>query len=60
MWPFSYPYGKRNSYSETAIQVLKQLRYTCAFGTEEGPNTGHTPLFELRRMDCNCVKQLQS
>ncbi len=60
IWPFSYPYGKRNSYSETAVEMLKQLGYTCAFGTEDGPNTGQTPLFELRRVDCNCVKQLQS
>ena len=35
-------------------------RIYLRLGTEDGPNTGQTPLFELRRVDCNCVKQLQS
>ena len=53
LWPFSYPYGKKNSYSETAMRKLQQLGFTCAFNTESGVNTTKTPVFELNRVDCN-------
>ncbi len=60
-WPFSYPYGKKNSYSHAAIGMLQQLGYTCAFNTEPGANTPGTPVFELHRIDCNgAIKHLQA
>jgi peptidoglycan/xylan/chitin deacetylase (PgdA/CDA1 family) len=52
LWPFSYPYGKRNSYSQAAIRALQRHGFDCAFGTEAGSNQSSTPLFELRRTDC--------
>jgi peptidoglycan/xylan/chitin deacetylase (PgdA/CDA1 family) len=61
LWPFSYPYGKKNSYSGAAIGLLQQLGYTCAFNTESGTNTPGTPVFELHRIDCNgAIQQLQA
>jgi peptidoglycan/xylan/chitin deacetylase (PgdA/CDA1 family) len=59
LWPFSYPYGKRNSYSPAVVRRLTQERYDCAFGTEPGPNAARAPLFELCRVDCkNAVGEL--
>ena len=60
LWPFSYPYGKKNSYSDEAMRLLQQLGFTCAFNTENGANTSMTPVFELNRIDCNgVIQQLQ-
>ena len=55
LWPFSYPYGKRNSYSPAAIEALQHAGYVCAFGTEAGRNVDGTDLFELYRVDCKGV-----
>jgi len=61
LWPFSYPYGKRSSYSDEAMRLLQQLGFTCAFNTESGANTSGTPVFELHRIDCNgAIQQLQA
>jgi peptidoglycan/xylan/chitin deacetylase (PgdA/CDA1 family) len=61
LWPFSYPYGKKNSYSEESIQLLEQLGFACAFSTENGANPTNSPLFELRRIDCkDAIQQLQA
>jgi peptidoglycan/xylan/chitin deacetylase (PgdA/CDA1 family) len=61
LWPFSYPYGKKNSYSSTAMRMLRELGYTCAFNTESGANAPDTPMFELHRIDCNgAIQQLQA
>jgi peptidoglycan/xylan/chitin deacetylase (PgdA/CDA1 family) len=51
-WPFCYPYGKKDSFSRTAIEELKQLGFTCSFSTEIGANVTGTDLFALRRIDC--------
>lgn len=53
LWPFSYPYGKRNSYSNAAIAMLRAVGYDCAFSTESGHNVPATSPFELFRTDCN-------
>ena len=61
LWPFSYPYGKKNSYSNSVIHLLRQLAFTCAFNTESGANMSGSPLFELCRIDCNgAINALQS
>ena len=54
-WPFSYPYGKRNSYSDKVVGKLREAGYHCAFGTERGHNHVDTPLFDLYRTDCKNV-----
>jgi hypothetical protein len=61
LWPFSYPYGKKNSYSGAAMDLIRQLGFVCAFNTENGANHSGTPIFELRRIDCNgAIQQLQA
>ena len=59
LWPFSYPYGKRNSYSPAVIEALQGAGYDCSFGTEAGHNIPGTDVFELYRIDCkNVVENL--
>ncbi len=61
LWPFRYPYGKRNSYSPRVIQRLGEAGFDCAFGTEAGQNLPGVPPFELFRVDCkNAIEELQS
>lgn len=61
LWPFSYPYGKRNSYSQPAMNLLRKLGFMCAFTTEHGANLAGSPRFELQRIDCNgAIQTLQS
>ncbi|MCU1258356.1 MAG: polysaccharide deacetylase [Bryobacterales bacterium] len=52
LWPFSYPYGKRNAYSKKVISQLKSSRFDCAFNTESGVNSAGKPIFEINRIDC--------
>ncbi len=56
-WPFCYPYGQKDSFSDLTVKQIKQLGFTCAFSTEVGGNTPGTPLFTIRRFDCNDVPQ---
>ena len=52
LWPFCYPYGKRESFPKEAPGWLEQLGYACAFTTEKGPNRPGEAAFLLRRVDC--------
>jgi hypothetical protein len=51
-WPFSYPYGKKNSYCADVIRKLTELGFHCSFCTEVGANKAGQNLFELQRWDC--------
>ena len=59
LWPFSYPYGKKNSYTEAVVRLLPRLGFTCAFNTECGANSTGAHVFELNRVDCNGAIQQQ-
>jgi peptidoglycan/xylan/chitin deacetylase (PgdA/CDA1 family) len=50
-WPFSYPYGKRDSFNEATIGQLQRAGFTCAFATEVGANAAGADLFAMRRVD---------
>jgi peptidoglycan/xylan/chitin deacetylase (PgdA/CDA1 family) len=52
LWPFSYPYGKQDSFNDAAVRQLKRLGFSCSFGTEVGVNLPGMDLFALRRIDC--------
>jgi peptidoglycan/xylan/chitin deacetylase (PgdA/CDA1 family) len=52
LWPFCYPYGKSDSFQPAAIELLKRLRFDCAFTTEKGPNQPGQDLFTITRVDC--------
>jgi peptidoglycan/xylan/chitin deacetylase (PgdA/CDA1 family) len=51
-WPFCFPYGKKNSYSDEAIGVLKTRGFCCAFTTETTVNHPGQDLFTVGRADC--------
>jgi peptidoglycan/xylan/chitin deacetylase (PgdA/CDA1 family) len=53
LWPFSYPYGKTNSYSADVISRLCQFGFNCAFDTERADNDPGCDLFRVHRIDCN-------
>jgi peptidoglycan/xylan/chitin deacetylase (PgdA/CDA1 family) len=55
LWPFSYPYGKQDSFNDTAVRQLKRLGFNCSFGTEVDVNLPGRDLFTLHRIDCNNV-----
>jgi peptidoglycan/xylan/chitin deacetylase (PgdA/CDA1 family) len=52
LWPFSYPYGKQDSFNGMAVRQLKRLGFSCSFGTEVDVNLPGIDLFTLRRIDC--------
>jgi peptidoglycan/xylan/chitin deacetylase (PgdA/CDA1 family) len=51
-WPFSYPYGKANSFNENVIAMLRQLGFHFSLCTEKGLNLPGADLFAIRRIDC--------
>jgi peptidoglycan/xylan/chitin deacetylase (PgdA/CDA1 family) len=51
-YPFSYPYGKRSSFTHGAVAKLQALGFDCAVSTEAGLNAPGTDLFCIRRIDC--------
>jgi len=52
LWPFCYPYGKRDSFPAEAMGLLERLGFACAFTTEKGPNAPGQNLFTIGRVDC--------
>lgn len=50
--PFSYPYGKRDSFTADAVQRLRELDFCCAFSTEPGRNQAGSDCFAIQRVDC--------
>jgi peptidoglycan/xylan/chitin deacetylase (PgdA/CDA1 family) len=50
--PFSYPYGKRDSFTGAAVERLRQLDFCCAFSTEAGRKGVGADCYALQRVDC--------
>jgi peptidoglycan/xylan/chitin deacetylase (PgdA/CDA1 family) len=50
--PFSYPYGKRDSFTGEAVRRLRELNFCCAFSTEVGRNQAGSDRYALQRVDC--------
>jgi peptidoglycan/xylan/chitin deacetylase (PgdA/CDA1 family) len=50
-WPFSYPYGKSNSFNSLTVETVQNLGFGCAFATEVGGNQIGQDLFSIRRID---------
>jgi hypothetical protein len=55
IWPFSYPYGKADSYNRHTVEILRQLGYRFALCTEPGNNLPGIDLFSIRRVDCKDI-----
>jgi peptidoglycan/xylan/chitin deacetylase (PgdA/CDA1 family) len=51
LWPFTYPYGKRESFTAHSHASLAGLGYCCAFSTEVGDNEPGQDLWCIRRLD---------
>jgi peptidoglycan/xylan/chitin deacetylase (PgdA/CDA1 family) len=49
--PFSYPYGKSDSFNHQTVENLHQLGFCCSFTTETGDNICGTDLFAINRID---------
>jgi peptidoglycan/xylan/chitin deacetylase (PgdA/CDA1 family) len=52
LWPFCFPYGKRDSFNRESVEVLRQLGFDCAFTTESEVNRPGVDLFGVNRVDC--------
>jgi peptidoglycan/xylan/chitin deacetylase (PgdA/CDA1 family) len=50
--PFSYPYGKRDSFTAETVGQLRELDFCCAFSTEAGRNAVGADCYALQRVDC--------
>jgi peptidoglycan/xylan/chitin deacetylase (PgdA/CDA1 family) len=55
IWPFSYPYGKADSFNRNTVEILRQLGYRFALCTEPGNNLPGVDLFAVRRVDCKDI-----
>jgi peptidoglycan/xylan/chitin deacetylase (PgdA/CDA1 family) len=51
LWPFSYPYGKADSFNQSTIRTIRQLDFSCSFATETGPNVAGGERYAIKRID---------
>jgi peptidoglycan/xylan/chitin deacetylase (PgdA/CDA1 family) len=51
LWPFSYPYGKKDSFNPATVQTLRNLDFSCAFATEVGTGAPGDDIFAIKRID---------
>jgi len=54
-WPFSYPYGKADSFNGNVIKMLRHLGFHFSLCTESGMNLPGMDLFAIRRLDCKQI-----
>jgi peptidoglycan/xylan/chitin deacetylase (PgdA/CDA1 family) len=50
-WPFSYPYGKADSFDAQTINIAHELGFAGSFATEVGTNEAGQDPFRIRRVD---------
>jgi peptidoglycan/xylan/chitin deacetylase (PgdA/CDA1 family) len=55
-WPFSYPFGKMNTFTQETIKLLQQVGFECAFASEVGSTLVGYDRFARRRIDPKDVK----
>jgi peptidoglycan/xylan/chitin deacetylase (PgdA/CDA1 family) len=58
LWPFVYPYGKRETFNGRVIAALRRLGFDHAFATETGPVEVGCDHFSIGRLDCKRVRTL--
>lgn len=54
-WPFSFPYGKRDSFTPATVTFLRECGFGLSFTTEVGSNGAGTDPFTIRRIDAKDV-----
>ena len=52
---FSYPYGRRQSYTHHTIKLLKKYGYSYAFSVNDSDLEQSRSFFELSRYNCNSL-----
>jgi peptidoglycan/xylan/chitin deacetylase (PgdA/CDA1 family) len=57
-WPFSYPYGKLDSFQEHTVTLLRAMEFSCSFTSEAGSNGVGQDLYRLRRTDAKVAVSL--
>ena len=50
-WPFSYPFGKPNTFNEKTIQLLQKENIAIAYTSEVGDSQNDQNPFRLKRID---------
>lgn len=56
LWPFCYPWGKRDTFDRITIETIVQLGFHCAFTSEPGSNPVGQPVYEHLRTDAAAVE----
>jgi len=51
VWPFSYPYGKFDTFNEKIINSLEDNGFDCGFSNESGLNYPSNSFFKILRYD---------
>ena len=54
-WPFSYPYGKSESFDQDTPRILQENGFACAFTSVSGGISPGDNVYTLRRIDTNSV-----
>lgn len=54
-WPFSFPYGKKDSFTPATVTLLRECGFELSFTTEVGSNGAGTDPFAIRRIDAKDV-----
>ena len=56
VWPFSYPYGKKDTFDKSTVHLLKENGFDCAFSSEPGKVQPKDDVYALRRVDTNSIR----
>ena len=54
-WPFSYPYGKTDTFDRQTVRILQQNGVACAFSSVSGETRPRDDVYALRRVDAKSL-----
>lgn len=55
IWPFAYPHGKPDTFSERTVAMVKENGYDCGLAGTLGANAHRQDRYRIWRIDCNEV-----
>jgi peptidoglycan/xylan/chitin deacetylase (PgdA/CDA1 family) len=55
LWPFCFPFGTPQSYSDATVNLLQDLGFACSFTTRPGTNGRGQDRFRILRTDTNQI-----
>ena len=50
-WPFSFPYGKADTYDDKTIELLKKAQFDCSYSTSVGSTLSGENHYSIKRLD---------